>query len=197
MPWTISVAYAEVLGFVVRAFVGFKSFPDDADSECTENHQQLKVQPIMSCEIQLGRELEKDHRGFLPYVKPRTFSPVTCKNKGTTEACCLISFHHFQSQDGCTCLESFQSSRKSRVQSVGLGVIPLLQLIMESVVYSLPLPGVHFNLCFVFLNRVIEVFLMIVFSSGELAASLLRWSKESLHFQEWKTFRTNLNEYFW
>lgn len=32
---------------------------------------------------------------------------------------------------------------------------------------------------------------------GELAASLLKWSKELLLFQEWKTSRINLKEYFW
>lgn len=53
MPLAISGAHAwaESLGFVVRVFVVFKSCPDDADSEGPE---QLKAQPIMSCEVQLG-----------------------------------------------------------------------------------------------------------------------------------------------
>lgn len=122
-----------------KAVVVFKSFSDDAGSEHTENQQQQKGQPIR--DMRYSSEGSWKRPTEVSYVKPRTFSLVTCECKGTTEACCLTDFHCFQSQGSCPRLESYRGNRKIGVPSVGLGV-PQLWLMIESAVIRFVSPEV-------------------------------------------------------
>lgn len=132
----------------------------------------------------------------LPCAQPRTFSPATRGNSWD-----LLLLHSFPLFSGPVWLSLFRvlpGQQKQSGTECGSRCISQLWLIIKSYLFiaSSLGPG-HPNLWFGFLSRIIAALIMILLCSGELAVSSLRWSKELLRFQEWKTFRINLNGYFW